>query len=117
MSLPVVVSESRALSAAIQHITNGEPGEAIALLRMLREQASRGLHKNPSESRMYTPFKIVGVIGTDVHFVAYQHADDGENYKHDFKGGNAEVLAVIRHGKKELLITSPTGKPLWEEFD
>lgn len=85
--------------------------EAMAILKSLRIQVSEGYHRNP-----YTPFRIVGVIGRNVHFIAYEHDKDGKMYKHEFKGGNAEVLAVERHGKRELLITSPNGSPLWDEF-
>ena len=80
-------------------------------LSALEEQVREGYHRNP-----YTPFRIVGVIGRNVHFIAYEHDKDGKMYKHEFKGGNAEVLAVERHGKRELLITSPNGSPLWDEF-
>jgi hypothetical protein len=83
------------------------------ILQRLHSQSSEGYHRNPG---VYTPFRVVGVIGRDVHFIAYQHDKDKKNYKHDFKGGNAEVLAVERHGKRELLITSPTGANLWDEF-
>lgn len=79
-------------------------------LERLHGQVSKGYHRNP-----YTPFRVVGVMGKDVHSVAYRHAKDGKLYKHDFKGGNARVLAVERHGKKELLITGDV--PLWDEFD
>lgn len=110
-----VLSEHDALTSAIHDITNGDYRDAIETLKALREQAQRGYHANPSTSRTFTPFRIVGVIGTDVHFIAYTHKD-GKAYRHDFKGGNAEVLAVERHGKRELLITSPSGADLWDEF-
>ena len=86
------------------------------ILSRLRVNARGGYHANPSSSRMYEPFKIIGVIGTDVHHIAYKHVNDGKLYKHDFKRGSAEVIAVERHGKRELLVTSPDGVPLWEEF-
>lgn len=85
--------------------------EAMEILKSLRNQVSRGYHANP-----YTPFKIVGVLGTDVHSIAYKHAEDGKLYQHDFQRRSAEVLAVERHGKRDLLITSPEGIPLWDEF-
>jgi hypothetical protein len=86
------------------------------ILSRLRSQVAGGYHENPSSSRMYEPFKIIGPLGRDVHVIAYKHAKDGKNYKHDFQRGSAEILAVERHGKKELLITSPDGVPLWDEF-
>lgn len=84
---------------------------AMALIIRLQSQVSAGYHRNP-----YTPFRVVGVLGKAVHTIAYKHAKDHKLYKHDFNGENAEVLAVERHGKRELLITSPDGLPLWDEF-
>ena len=79
------------------------------ILHRLRGQVGEGYHVNP-----YTPFRVVGVIGKDVHTVSYQHAKDGKNYRHDFKRGSAQAIAVERHGKREILITGDV--PLWEEF-
>jgi len=90
--------------------------ESISILQRLRSQVAEGYHHNPSSSRMYEPFKIIDVIGTEVDCIAYKHAKDGKRYKHDFRRGSAEVIAVERHGRKELLITSPSGVPLWDEF-
>lgn len=80
-------------------------------LTQLHAQVSAGYHHNP-----YTPFRVIGVIGEDVHSVAYKHAKDGKLYKHDFRSGSAQVIAVERHGKKDLLITGIDGVPLWDEF-
>lgn len=107
------VSESEALTGIIAHITHGDYRTAMDIAKALREQVGEGYHKNPG---VYEPFKIVGKMGDDVHSVAYRHVRDRKLYKHDFQRGSAEVLAVIRHGKHDLLITSPDGKPLWDEF-
>jgi thioredoxin reductase len=104
------LSESDALTKAIRLIHDGDTLSAVELLNRLRRQVSGGYHQNP-----YTPFRVVGVIGKDVHSVAYRHAKDNKLYKHDFQRDNAQVLAVERHGKKELLITGDV--PLWDEFD
>lgn len=109
-------SESREIARAMTAIQNGDTSRALAILKRLHEQVEEGYHANPSSSRMYEPFKIIGVIGTDVHHIAYKHVNDGKLYKHDFQRGSAEVIAVERHGKRELLVTSPDGVPLWEEF-
>lgn len=85
--------------------------EALSLVQDLRDQVSAGYHRNPG---VYGPFKLVGVIGKDVHSVAYQHAKDGKLYKHDFKRGSAQAIAVERHGKRDILITGDV--PLWDEF-
>lgn len=104
-------SESRTIGGAIRLIANGQYREAIDLLRRLQSQVEQGYHRNP-----YKPFRIVGEMGSEVHSVAYTHAEDGRNYKHDFQGENAQLLAIERHGKKDLLITSSRGVPLWDEF-
>ncbi len=104
------LSESDALTKAIRLIHDGDTLGAVELLNRLRRQVSGGYHQNP-----YTPFRVVGTMGEDVHSVAYRHAKDGKLYKHDFKRGSAQIIAVERHGKKELLITGDV--PLWDEFD
>jgi hypothetical protein len=104
-------SESATIDGAIALISNGQYREAIDLLRRLRSQVSSGYHRNP-----YKPFRVIGEMGSEVHSVAYTHSEDGKNYKHDFEGENAQLLAIERHGKKDLLITSRRGVPLWDEF-
>lgn len=89
--------------------------EAMAILKALHIQVSQGYHRNPSESRLHVPFRIVDVLGKAVHEIAYKHKN-GKLYKHDFDGSDAQVLAVIRNGKRELLISSVDGSPLWDEF-
>jgi hypothetical protein len=108
-------SESATLDGAIQLITNGQYREAIDLLRRLKNQVKEGYHRNPSESRVYSPLKIVGVFGTEVHEILYRHKNGG-NYEHKFKGDNAQLIAIERQGKRDLLITSERGVPLWDEF-
>jgi hypothetical protein len=80
------------------------------ILNRLRSQSAGGYHRNPGG------FEIVGVMSTDVHSVAYRHAKDGKNYKHDFDRGTAHLIAVTRNGKKDLILTSMQGVPLWDEF-
>lgn len=120
-------SESAVLDSAITrlrqaHSRQSDPHVAseihgvIADLRIMRENVAEGFHRNPSSSRTYEPFRVVGVIGKDVHGIAYKHAKDGKLYKHDFETRSAQVLAVERHGKRELLIASTDGVPLWDEF-
>lgn len=110
-----VVSEHDVLTAAIHHITNGDYREAIACLKDLRRQVERGIHINPSSSRLYEPFRIVGAIAEDVEAIQYQHAKNGKLYEHEFDG-DVNILAVMRYGKKELLIVSTRGLPLWDKF-
>jgi len=87
----------------------GQIHRAQGMLRLLRIQVAGGYHANP-----YDPFHVVGVLSDDVHSVAYRHRKDGKLYKHDFEPDSARVLAVERHGKRELLLSSDV--PLWDEF-
>lgn len=96
--------ESRDVKEAVLRIHRAQ-----GRLRLLRNQVSSGYHENP-----YTPFRVIGEIGDDVHSVAYRHAKDGKLYKHDFEPGSAKVIAVERHGKRELLVTGDV--PLWDDF-
>lgn len=96
-------------------------GESFALieeaqdrLRELQEQAMKGHHRNPRRGR-FQAGTVVGKIGDDVHDIRYTHADDGENYEHQFNG-EVEVYAVERAGKRDLLLTHVRGLPLWDEF-
>lgn len=110
-------SEGHVLERNIQtlkELLEMQPGNhalqnVIRDLMQLHSQVSAGYHANP-----YTPFRIVGEIGKDVHSIAYQHKKDGKLYKHDFKKGSAQAIAVERHGKREILITGDV--PLWDEF-
>jgi hypothetical protein len=87
---------------------------AEIILNRLCRQVESGYHRNPSVSRT-EPFRVIDVLGQAVHTVAYKHKN-GKLYEHDFDGSDAQVLAVIRNGKRELLITSTDGSPLWDEF-
>ncbi len=113
----VPLSESAELGKAIYAIEHsGDLGRALSILKRLERQVEGGYHRNPSSSRLYEPFKIIALLGREVDSIAYIHAEDGKPYKHDFKRGSAEVYAVERHSRKELLIASPSRVPLWDEF-
>lgn len=110
-------SEHDALTAAIQHITHGDHREAIIVLKKLREQVGRGYHRNapPFEGSKFAAGIAVGKIGDDVHSIRYRHSKDKKHYQHDFNG-DAEVYAIVRGNKRDLLITHRDGSPLWDEF-
>jgi len=119
----MAASESQQIDAVLkllhrarQSVESGDSEDASLLihraqgfLRLLRVQVAGGYHRNP-----YGPFRVVGVLSDDVHSVAYRHRKDGKLYKHDFEPDSARVLAVERHGKRELLLSSDV--PLWDEF-
>lgn len=64
---------------------------------------------------MSGPIKLVGEISGEVHAILYRHSDDSEPYRHDFEH-DTTMLAVERAGKCDLLITSPDGHPIWQDF-
>lgn len=100
------------LQQMLRHQPNNETlRNVVADLTQLHRQVSQGYHRNP-----YTPFRVVGLMGDDVHSVAYHHAKERGLFKHDFQRGSAQLYAVDRHGKRDLLITSVEGVPLWDEF-
>lgn len=109
--LRVPESESIQLERAIELIEQGKATRAVTLLRTLQDQAASGYHRNVS----FQAGKVIGKIGTDVHDIRYTHATEGKNYKHDF-GGDVEVYAVERNGKRDLLLHHVNGLPLWDEF-
>ncbi len=84
---------------------------AKSLAEKLRQQVASGYHRNP----VYTPFRVVDTISRDVREVRYVHAKDGEWYTHDLRG-DVNLIAIERHGKRELLLAHEYGKPLWDEF-
>lgn len=84
---------------------------AVKVLFTLQDQAIRGIHRNPPG----LTFKGRGPFGTDVEEMRYRHTSDGKLYKHDFATG-VEVHAVVRNGKKELLLSHESGLPLWDDF-
>lgn len=86
-------------------------------LHKLKAQVEAGYHRNPAlkHGARFSAGEVVGQIGDDVHDIRYRHVDDGKNYEHEFNG-EAEVWAVRRNGKRELLIAHSRGLPLWEEF-
>jgi hypothetical protein len=105
------VSETDALTSAIADITHGNYRGAIDTLKLLRAQVGAGYHANP-----YKSLEFVGTLSDDVHSVAYTHHHDGKDYRHNFQKGSASLIAIVRHGKRDLILTSAEGVPLWDEF-
>ena len=101
----------------------------IHRLDALAGQAKRGVHRNPPlvfngnppmrvQSGMgiqLAPLVDVGEISHEAHAILYRHLDDGKTYRHDFERPTW-LLAVKRAGQHEVLIASPRGDPIWQEF-
>lgn len=110
---------------------------ARVLVRTLLNQVSRGYHQNPGLVIYGNPpgrkllrveepmgrgsfarreWEIAGVISREVHAITYVHDTDGKPYKHDFENPTT-LLAIRRGSKKDVLITSEDGFPIWQEFE
>jgi hypothetical protein len=106
-----------------------ELGAIIGNLRALERQVGEGYHKNPAlviygnppfpaRLRQYdpsAPIQVVSEVSVEVHALAYKHARDGKLYQHDFEEPTS-MLAVLRHGRHDVLLSSPDGNPIWQEF-
>ena len=103
----------------------------IRIANDLIRQIEGGVHINPplvvfgnpplGVGRRFGPqqegrFRFFGQMSRNVHEVRYTHAADGKDYKHVFESGSAEMFAVLRAGKHDVLLTGGDGQPLWEDF-
>ena len=131
-------SESRVLHhavAALQTIAHGYRGDnrpllssVISDLKRLATQVEEGYHRNPAGLVIYggnPPLRarrvdirgaaVKGTISLNVHAIQYQHAEDRRNYEHTFDS-ETHMLALERGGIRDVLLTSPDGLPLWDDF-
>lgn len=115
-------SESLVIGRVIRLINRGALVEAVAELRELQERAAKGHHRNPPLTRgrrllghsNYTAHRA-GLMSKEVHAILYRHIEDGEQYRHDFD--HSTSLIALRHGDaNDVLITSPDGFPIWQDF-
>lgn len=137
------LSESGTLARVIEdlRIIQGDPrvvhtarlNRAIDLLTVLKEQAAHGYHRNYHRNplmqvlsnpplglaRKYGdlrgPIRVVGEISGEAHAILYRHAEDRKPYKHEFEHPTS-LIAVERAGRKDVVITSPDGHPIWQDF-
>jgi hypothetical protein len=107
-------SESNELLRVFRLLEGGNVERAKELVMRLYDQVRKGYHRNPRGGG-FKAGDVVALLGTDVHDIRYTHAEDGGDYEHKFNG-EAEVYAVIRNGKRELLISHNRGLPLWDDF-
>ena len=61
------------------------------------------------------PLKFLDLISDECHAILYRHIEDGKPYRHDFERPT-QLVAVERNGKKDVLITSEDGAPIWQDF-
>lgn len=138
--LRIPESESGVLDAIIPKLKRvaGERGvnewahrelwDVIHQLTALREQVAAGYHRNPNMMILSNPpmravarygamhgLKVVGEISGEAHAILYRHKDDRKPYEHEFEHPTS-LLAVERAGRKDVLITSPDGSPIWQDF-
>jgi hypothetical protein len=68
--------------------------------------------------RRYDPgaaIQIVEEVSVEVHYLGYKHRGDGKLYEHKFELPTS-MLAVLRHDRHDVLLSSPDGNPIWQEF-
>ena len=69
-----------------------------------------------AEKEIAGPFSLGGVISREVHLLAYQHAKDGQDYQHDFESETWMAGVVSKRGRRDVILFSPSGEPLWQDF-
>lgn len=85
---------------------------AITELRELQDHCMRYRGNPPHPIRGY---KTGDIISNEAHAILYRHAEDGKQYRHDFVNPTS-LVALSRSGRHDVLITSPDGFPIWQEF-
>ena len=58
---------------------------------------------------------VEGIISTEAHAILYRHFEDGKPYRHDFEHPTT-LMAVDINGRKCVVIESPDGNPIWQDF-
>lgn len=106
--------------------------EAQELVQRLAQQAQMGYHANPAmviygnppaqltkagrfSRDIKGPMTLKGIISHEAHAILYRHVKDGKPYRHDFEHPTT-LLAVERNGQNDVVITSPDGNPVWQDF-
>ncbi len=69
-----------------------------------------------AEREIAGPFSLGGVISKRVEELAYTHLKDGKAYKHDFEEETWMAGVISKRGRRDVILFSPTGEPLWQDF-
>lgn len=114
-------SESLVIGRVVRLIQRGELVKAVDELRVLQERVMRGVHRNPplaisrhGRKRHYQS-EVVGELSREVHAILYRHIEDGRQYRHDFEH-RTSLLTLFDGQRSDVLITSPDGFPIWQDF-
>lgn len=116
-------SESAELLRVYRLLEGGNVERAKQLVMRLYEQVRQGYHRNPSlvifgnppGKTLRGPIEVCGPMSREAHAILYRHVEDNKAYRHDFENPTT-LLAIERDGKREVLITSPDGEPIWQDF-
>lgn len=109
----IVQRDARALAQSTNMPARARRLEKLAATMLA--QLDRGVHANPPIVTYFNPPRGGELMSRRVYAVEYKHAGDGQDYRHDFKGG-VEMYAA-RGGPGSILLWRPDGKPLSREFD
>lgn len=106
----IMLLEKLMQEAALDIRAHGRRGRNPPLILLsnppMRYGGSRGGHG---------PLKFLDLISDECHAILYRHIEDGKPYRHDFERPT-QLVAVERNGKKDVLITSEDGAPIWQDF-
>lgn len=104
--------EARALQGQVMHGVHTNPPLAVYLNPPMRIRMKR----SPASGLGVPGITFAALMSHDVHEIRYTHIDDGKDYRHTFEG-RAEMNAIVRRGKHDILITSGDESiPLWQDF-
>lgn len=101
--------------------------EAKDILRVLKHNATKGVHRNPPLTIFANPprrsrregqeiaLSVVGQIADYLHDIRYTHIEDGKHYEHIFETGKTKALAVEGQGiRRSVLLTGPDD--IWDNY-
>lgn len=110
---------SELMALAVENNTKDNPG-LVVYGNPKGKKSKANPPKGPIKLNRPLPdgcfIEVEHLLSKDLHEFRYTHAQNGDDFKHEFEGG-VRVYAVSRVGQREFLITHPEGLPLWDMFD
>lgn len=126
-------------SREVNEIGRAEASAALirahAVVNGMIEQLDRDVHVNPGlvmfgnppvrlgeydtvrrGSGDLTGVRLTGLIGTNVHQIKYEHAEDKKAYVHDIEEPGTALWAATWKRNKILVLMNRDSLPLWQDF-
>lgn len=107
--------EGRTLGKAIQLLENVEAKTlqgtrdliaALDLLSQLQRQTAKGIHRNPAGEQ----------LARKVLRLDYVHAEDGQEYTHDFAEDASTVTATVVEDGRKVILKAVDGRKIVKDF-